>query len=145
MRAATGARRTARAGRVTTAIALLVAALSGTACDGGDDAGPVPATGDPARGAAAFAGMCAQCHGLEAQGIPGMGMDLRGSVFVRRSTLAEIARFVRDGHAPTAAFPGGMPEDGGDPSLTPRQLADIGAWLKSLPPTSRAGASAGAR
>jgi mono/diheme cytochrome c family protein len=76
--------------------------------------------------------MCAQCHGSEAQGIPTMGARLQGNPFVRSASIPDIVRFIREGHAPSAAFPGGMPADGGDASLSAQQLADIAAWLKSL-------------
>ena len=97
----------------------------------GEAESPAPA-GIAARGQQAFSGMCAECHGLEAQGIPSMGMDLRTSDFVQRASTAQLIRFIRTGHRPTNRFPGGMPEDGGDPSLSDQQLADIAAWLKSL-------------
>lgn len=68
-----------------------------------------------------------------------MGMDLRANAFVRRTSTAQLIRFIRTGHRPTARFPGGMPEDGGDPSLTDQQLADIAVWLKSLDGSSATG------
>ena len=125
---------TATAPRVAAAmVATLIAAVGGggTGCSGGSAAGPLP-PGDAARGAGAFAGSCAPCHGPRAEGIAETGMDLRQNAFVRNSTPDEIARFIRAGHPPTKAFPGGMPADGGDPMLGDQTLADIVAWLKSL-------------
>ena len=116
-------------------LAALIAAAGALACTrgSGDEVPPrALEPGDPARGAQAFSGMCAECHGLEAEGIAQMGMDLRSNTFIRGASIPEIIQFVRNGHAPTARFPEGMPEDGGDSSLTGQQLVDIAAWLKSL-------------
>jgi mono/diheme cytochrome c family protein len=93
--------------------------------------------GNPGQGQQLFQKTCVECHGVEAQGIPHMGMDLRNNDFVAKNTVADVIKYIRSGHGPTRQFPSGMPPGGFSPDATDQQLADIVAWLKSLQPHSR--------
>ena len=92
--------------------------------------------GNPVQGQQLFQQTCVECHGVEAQGIPHMGMDLRNNDFVAKSAVADVIKYIRSGHGPTPQFPSGMPPGGFAPDATDQQLADIVAWLKSLQPHS---------
>ena len=91
------------------------------------------AGGDPAEGKKKFDGMCVQCHRSDAQGVPGMGMDLRDAPLIRTGTEAQIADFIAEGHKPTAEYSLGMPPNGGE-DLNAELRLDIAAYLKSLAP-----------
>lgn len=97
--------------------------------------GAQPASGevDAAAGARKFhASICVQCHGQNAQGVPGMGMDLREAPLVRAAQPEAVAAFIARGHRGTNEFPGGMPANGGT-SLTQQDRENIAAWLVTLP------------
>ncbi len=86
---------------------------------------------DVAKGKKKFEGICVQCHRADAEGMPGMGMDLRTAPLVRAGSVGAIAKFIATGHTPTEKFPLGMPPDGGE-SLSDADRADIAAYLKTL-------------
>ena len=75
--------------------------------------------------------ICVQCHGLEAQGMQGMGMDLRAAPLIKAGNAAAIETFIETGHRATATYPGGMPPNGGT-ALTTADRTNITAWLLSL-------------
>lgn len=50
-----------------------------------------------ANAAAPFGQYCAACHGAAGEGIPGLGVNLRESAFVRAATTAELKAFLRVG------------------------------------------------
>jgi len=106
------------------AMGLLLAASGGTA----PAAGAAP---DLAAGKKHFDGMCVQCHRADAEGMPGMGMNLRKAPLVEKGSIEAIAEFIATGHRPTRDFPLGMPPNGGE-SLTDQDRTDIAAYLKSL-------------
>lgn len=112
-----------RRSRVALALALLAATPPITA-----DAGAGP---DVAKGKKTFEGLCAQCHRADAEGMPGMGMDLRTAPLVRNGSVGAIAKFIATGHPPTEKFPLGMPPDGGE-SLGDADRTDVAAYLKTL-------------
>lgn len=86
---------------------------------------------DVAEGKKKFEGICVQCHRADAEGMPGMGMDLRTAPLVRTGSVGAIAKFIATGHAPTAKFPLGMPPDGGE-SLSDADRTNIAGYLKTL-------------
>ena len=95
---------------------------------------PTEATGaaDAAAGKAKFQkSICVQCHGLEAQGMAGMGMDLRTAPLIKTGNTSAIENFIENGHRGTNQYPGGMPPNGGI-QLTDADRANITAWLLSL-------------
>jgi len=57
-----------------------------------------PATAQATVGA--FVQYCGGCHGPEGRGLPGLGVDLRGSAFVRSLDDAALGAFLRAGRAP---------------------------------------------
>jgi disulfide bond formation protein DsbB len=91
------------------------------------------AAGDPANGEAIFAGTCATCHGPDAEGIPGLGLPLVDSEFVRSMTDAELIAFIEAGRQASDGTTGvAMPPKGGNPSLTNQDIADVVAFLSTL-------------
>ncbi len=92
---------------------------------------PAGAASDVAKGKKKFDGICAQCHRLDGEGMPGMGMDLRKAPLVVNGSVGAIAKFIATGHRPTTEFPLGMPPNGGE-SLTETDRANIAAYLKTL-------------
>lgn len=66
-----------------------------------------------------FGQYCAACHGPTGEGLPGLGVDLRRSAFVRRATDAELAAFLREGRDASSPV-----------SLTGRAMPAF-AWLEA--------------
>ena len=84
-----------------------------------------------ANGKKKFDGICIQCHREDAEGMPGMGMNLHKAPLVQKGSVGAIAKFIATGHPPTKDFPLGMPPNGGE-SLSDADRTDIAAYLKSL-------------
>jgi cytochrome c oxidase cbb3-type subunit 2 len=87
-----------------------------------------------ARGATLFAGYCAECHGSEGRGDgplaaslhdPHVNLRKPGFHSIQRPDEAAIARVIRHGLPPTS-----MP---GHEWLTDQQVADLAAFVKTLP------------
>lgn len=96
---------------------------------------PPPAGADAARVMPLFLISCAPCHGREAQGVRGVGPDLRGNAFVAARSDAELVAFLARGRP--AGDPDNrtgivMPPRGGNPALTDADLAALVAFLRSL-------------
>ncbi len=82
-----------------------------------------------------FEAHCASCHGLEAQGIAGLGQDLTASQFLADKTDDEIVAFIkvgRDAKDPLNTNGITMPPKGGVDSLTDEDLYAIVAYLGLL-------------
>ena len=47
-----------------------------------------------------FAKHCVACHGADRRGLPGLGVSLVESAYVRRSSEADLRRFLRKGRMP---------------------------------------------
>ena len=93
---------------------------------------PSMAAPDAAAGKVKFQkSICVQCHGLEAQGMAGMGMDLRTAPLIKAGQASAIEKFIASGHRGTDQYPGGMPPNGGI-QLTQEDRANIAAWLLTL-------------
>ncbi|HTP08632.1 MAG TPA: SCO family protein [Anaerolineae bacterium] len=89
---------------------------------------------DGATGQAKFEAACANCHGEDAAGIPGLGKDLTTSSFVKNTTDSELAAFVSQGRAvtdPLNTTKVAMPPRGGSLTLTDDDLAAIVAYLRT--------------
>jgi len=86
---------------------------------------------DAARGQQLFMATCAQCHGLTAQGVKGLGANLRTSPFVLSSTDETLLAMIKEGKPPTLDHPA-MPPKGGRFDLTDQDLLDIIAWIRTL-------------
>ena len=86
-------------------------------------------------GAELFGEACAPCHGQDAQGIPGIGLNLRSSDFVGALTPEELAHFVAIGRAADSQFNIvgiAMPPRGGRNDLTDVELLAIAGYLQSI-------------
>ena len=89
---------------------------------------------DGATGQAKFEAACANCHGEDAAGIPGLGKDLTTSSFVKSTTDGELAVFISKGRAvtdPLNTTSIAMPPRGGSLTLTDDDLAAIVAYLRT--------------
>lgn len=92
----------------------------------------VAGASDAAAGKTKFQkSICVQCHGLEAQGMDGMGMDLRSAPLIKAGKADAIEKFIANGHRGTNQYPGGMPPNGGI-NLSAGDRANITAWLLTL-------------
>ncbi|HAJ37969.1 MAG TPA: hypothetical protein DCL15_20045 [Chloroflexi bacterium] len=86
-------------------------------------------------GAALFGEACAPCHGQDAQGIPGIGLNLRTSDFVGALTPEELAHFIAVGRPADSQFNIvgiSMPPRGGRNDLTDGELLEIATYLQSI-------------
>jgi len=86
-------------------------------------------------GAELFSEACAPCHGQDAQGIPGIGLNLRTSDFVGALTPEELAHFIAIGRASDSQFNivgVAMPPRGGRNDLTDAELLAIANYLQSI-------------
>jgi disulfide bond formation protein DsbB len=125
---------------------LLVVALTG--CGGPPPPPPitpapkgaaVPASkivGDATRGRQLYIRTCVACHGNDAKGLPGLGKDLTNNPFVKNQPEPQLVDFLKKGRAvtdPSNTTKRDMPARGGDPTVTDQQLADIVAYMRSLP------------
>lgn len=94
---------------------------------------------DPAevveRGRGFFASMCTACHGADAKGLPGQGVDLVASRFVASGTTPELVSFLKHGR-PAAdkwnATNKDTPAVCDSPALNEQKIADIVAYLRGL-------------
>lgn len=85
--------------------------------------------GDPAAGRQVFEANCAMCHGPQARGMAGMHPSLRGAV--QRLSRQGVVVTIREGRDTTPPMPAF------DDRLTDTQIADVTAYLASLPPGPR--------
>lgn len=91
--------------------------------------------GSATAGKELFLTTCAQCHGLQAQGMPGLGLNLVSSQFVQTTNDDELVAFIQAGRAiddPQNSTGVAMPPNGGNPALSPEKLQDIVAYLRAL-------------
>ena len=125
------------------AILLTVVALAAAACGGSDDDGGGTETtapsgggsGNAAAGEAVFQSTCATCHGVDAEGIDGLGKGLHDNQFVQSNTDDEMVAFIKVGRPasdPANTTGVDMPPRGGNPSLTDDDLFDVVAFLNTL-------------
>jgi disulfide bond formation protein DsbB len=102
------------------------------------DAGSEGVVLDPAliaEGQTAFSTVCTACHGLNAQGIQGLGKDLVTSEFVNSLSDADLAHFIITGREitdPLNTTGVAMPARGGNPAMTDQQIDAIVVYLRSL-------------
>jgi cytochrome c5 len=96
---------------------------------------------DPARGKGFYQQSCVVCHGVNLQGMPHQGVDLRHSKFIASRSDLALQDFIKKGRTPTdpATLSGlAMPARGGNPSLSDGDLLDVVAFLRDV--QKRAGA-----
>ncbi len=79
-----------------------------------------------------FATQCVACHGADAKGVQGLGLDLTTSELVANSSAAELVEFLKVGRMPTdPASVTGIPMPG-FAWLQPAQLEEVASYLKGL-------------
>ena len=126
------------------AMVLAVIALLAAACGGSDDGGGSDTTSAPsggggiaAEGERIYGETCSSCHGVDAQGVTGVGPALVDNAFIQSVTDEELVAFLRIGRpADDPANTTGiqMPPKGGNPALTDTDLRDVAAYLRTLQP-----------
>ncbi|MDP1560038.1 MAG: cytochrome c [Pirellulaceae bacterium] len=92
--------------------------------------------GDPANGRKVFVMSCVTCHGATGDGLSNLAPSLRTSEFVKSSDLSAIERVIALGRALTdPANKSGkvMPAKGGNPFLKDQEIADLAAFVASIP------------
>jgi disulfide bond formation protein DsbB len=105
-----------------------------------------PVSFDPAVVAAGQTNftICTACHGLNAQGVPGLGKDLVHSEFVHSLTDEELHQFIVEGRGlsdPLNTTGMVMPARGGNPAMTDEQIDTIVVYLRSLAADAGVGAA----
>ncbi len=119
--------------RALALLALLVSVLA--ACSTNDSLPSASSQVDVTTGQAKFATVCANCHGEDATGIPGLGKNLTTSSFVKSKTDGELVAFIskgRDVTDPLNTTKVAMPPRGGNPTLSDADLAAIVAYIRTL-------------
>jgi mono/diheme cytochrome c family protein len=89
--------------------------------------------------------LCAACHGPDARGLPGLGLDLLDSEFVDSRTDEELRDFVLIGRPvwdPANTTGVDMPPKGGNPALTEEDILRIIAYIRTLQARSASGEEA---
>ena len=127
------------------AMLLLILTACGTINEGDSvsssaniEAAPAQPTYDVAtleRGESLFGIFCTACHGPDAKGLPGLGLNLTTSEFVKTSDDAELIKFVIQGRAvdhPDNTTGKAMPPRGGFPSMGDAQITSIIAYIRTL-------------
>lgn len=130
--------------RLVALLATAGLALVSAACAGGPAPTPTPpptptptsgGSGNAEEGMVLFQQSCSSCHGLEAEGIPGLGKDLRTSAFVKGLSDEELLAFIKQGRGvgdPANTTGVDMPPKGGNPALTDADLRAIIAYIRSV-------------
>ena len=91
--------------------------------------------GDPVRGKELYIAYGAGAHGVEGEGVAGLGPALNTSTFIASHTDSELVEFLRAGRAPDAADNGSgvmMPPNGSIANATDQDLLDVVAYLRTL-------------
>lgn len=99
------------------------------------------AAGDVVRGEPLYLATCAACHGPGGQGIAGTAPAYSDTGFVRSTDELGLARMIQQGRpitAPDNRSKRAMPAQGGNPFLTPQNVRDIAAYIKTLNPSAEA-------
>lgn len=113
---------------------LLAAGLCLAACGGSPAPSPTP-RGSAAAGKTKFESVCANCHGPDATGMPGLGKNLVTSEFARGKTDDQLVAFISQGRPATDPLNTtgvAMPPRGNNPAFTDEDLYDIVAYIRTL-------------
>lgn len=127
---------------------LVISALILSACGGGDKPTPTPEAaaaapqaaesapaGDAAKGQQIYNQACIACHGPTAEGITGLGKNLKTSEFISQKNDGELFEFIkvgRDAGDPLNTTGVAMPPKGGNPAMSEQEIADIVAYLRTI-------------
>ena len=104
----------------------------GMANRGAREVAAVPVVEIEETSSAAYAANCVACHGADAKGVQGLGLDLTASALVDSSSAAELVEFLQVGRMPTdSASVTGMPMPG-FAWMAASDLEEVAAYLKSL-------------
>lgn len=102
---------------------------------GGDHAAIVVEHADLDNGKLLWNATCRSCHGATGEGVPGQGVPLDDSAYVRDHTNKELTDFVIEGRTASASdtiLYLEMPPNGGNPMLKEQQIVDIVAYMRTL-------------
>ena len=118
---------------------LIIAALLLVACGGNDapadTAAPAASVGDAVKGKTLYQQSCASCHGMNGEGVPGLGKDMTHSDFINNLSDAELVEFIKQGRSasdPLNTTNIDMPPKGGNPALNDEGIYDIVAFIRSI-------------
>jgi len=90
-----------------------------------------------AHGTSLFASGCANCHGADAKGMPGLGKSLVDNTFIKSLDDDGLLAFIQKGRGPSDPANTtkiAMPPKGGNPALSEDDMLDIIAYLRTLQP-----------
>lgn len=96
---------------------------------------PTPVSGNAEAGQHLFAEVCAPCHGHDATGIAGIGLNLTNNEFVGALTIPQLTQFISRGRPidnPFNVTGITMPAQGGRMDLNDNNLLDIAAYLHQI-------------
>ena len=102
---------------------------------GGDHAVVAAMHGDAEKGKVLWNATCRSCHGATGEGVPGQGVALDDSAYVRDHSDTKLVQFVIEGRtasAPDSILYLEMPPKGGNPMLKEPAIYDIVAYMKTL-------------
>jgi disulfide bond formation protein DsbB len=118
---------------------LIIAALLLVACGGNeapaDTPAPAASMGDAVKGQTLYQQSCASCHGMNGEGVPGLGKDMTHSDFINDLSDAELVEFIKQGRPasdPLNTTNIDMPPKGGNPALNDEGIYDIVAFMRSI-------------
>lgn len=97
------------------------------------------AAGDAAKGRVIWDATCRTCHGANGEGMPNSGKPLAGSKFLAEQSDSQLLKFLKVGRAPTDPLNTTgiqMPPKGGNPLLKDQDLANVIAFVRTLPTAS---------
>ncbi len=89
----------------------------------------------PQMGMELFAASCASCHGVEGEGVDGLGLPLEGSVFVQNLSDKDLRNFIKTGRPVWDADNKtglDMPAKGGNPAISDADLDAIIEFIRFL-------------
>ena len=93
---------------------------------------PAATMSEAASVPAIFSTQCVACHGADAKGVQGLGLDLTTSELVANSSTAELVEFLKVGRMPTdPASVTGIPMPG-FAWMQPADLDEVARYLKGL-------------
>ena len=119
------------------AIATTVFAMLIAACGGGEASEPTVDPEAVARGTVVYEQWCQLCHGLEGEGVEGLGKPWVDSSFIQARTDQEMLDFIVEGRAsdhPENTTGIAMMPRGGNPDLTDAEILDLIAYMRTMNP-----------
>lgn len=121
--------------------AAIAAGLAGVMLAGRLPQSVVAAPTTPAeKGKQFFNQSCANCHGINGQGVPNLGADLQTSKLVATSPDSRLVSLIEDGvpaNAPINRSHIPMPPKGANASLTTQDIHEIVAYIRQLQKTHK--------